>query len=129
MYDSNSIKEDGDEARKAVKRFLVCIFLLVLSVSLCNAACYFTLLEPGAPTPGCVDKNGKLHGFNTQWKSEDCLACSCSEDGMECCDIAFRPVDYDEEKCESIFNKDTCSYKVVEKNNPSIECEFHGVVG
>ncbi|TRZ24027.1 hypothetical protein HGM15179_003079 [Zosterops borbonicus] len=39
------------------------------------------------------------------------------------------PVDYDEEKCESIFNKETCSYKVVEKDDHSKECPVHSWVG
>ncbi|KYO25154.1 beta-microseminoprotein [Alligator mississippiensis] len=110
-----------------MKHFLVCIFPLVLSVSLCNAACFIQSMEPGVP--GCVDDQGKLHAFNTNWKTDNCLDCSCSEHGMDCCDIGGRPAGYDEEKCESIFNKDTCSYTVVEKNNPSKECEVHAWVG
>ncbi|NXL69288.1 MSPJ protein, partial [Leptocoma aspasia] len=77
----------------------------------------------------CLDEEGKVHEFDSSWRTEDCDDCSCSRTGIGCCTSYMRPVDYDEEKCESIFNKETCSYKVVEKDDPSKECPVHSWVG
>ncbi|NWR85562.1 MSMB protein, partial [Furnarius figulus] len=77
----------------------------------------------------CLDSEGKLHEFGSKWRTEDCNDCFSSRDGIRCCTSYVTPVDYDKEKCESIFNKETCSYKVVEKNNHSKECPVHSWVG
>ncbi|XP_074855677.1 beta-microseminoprotein [Carettochelys insculpta] len=37
------------------------------------------------------------------------------------------PTGFDEKKCDLAFNKDSCSYSVVEKDNPSKNCEFTGM--
>ncbi|KAM9232963.1 beta-microseminoprotein-like [Leptosomus discolor] len=39
------------------------------------------------------------------------------------------PVNYDKEKCVRIFMKETCVYKVVEKNDHSKECPVRERVG
>ncbi|NXT84222.1 MSMB protein, partial [Zapornia atra] len=77
----------------------------------------------------CRDSNGELHKFDSQWRDPDCNDCSCSRSGISCCTGYATPVGYDEEKCVSIFNKETCSYKVVEKDNHSKECPVHEWVG
>uniref|UniRef100_A0A674K069 Microseminoprotein beta n=1 Tax=Terrapene triunguis TaxID=2587831 RepID=A0A674K069_9SAUR len=73
--------------------------------------------------------NGVLHEFNSEWKTKDCQSCSCSKETMGCCSLVITPMDYDKEKCESIFYEETCSYKVVEKADPSKLCKVHGAVG
>ncbi|KAM9379736.1 beta-microseminoprotein-like [Phaethornis superciliosus] len=80
-------------------------------------------------TTGCYDSNGKLHKFDFQWRDENCNDCSCSKDGMSCCSSFATPVGYNEEKCVSIFNKETCAYKVVEKDDHSKECPVSNWVG
>ncbi|NWY49715.1 MSMB protein, partial [Chionis minor] len=77
----------------------------------------------------CHDLNGKLHEFDSTWRDAQCNDCSCSRSGMRCCTSFITPSDYDEEKCVSIFNKETCTYKVVEKNDHSKECPVHAWVG
>ncbi|NXP20838.1 MSMB protein, partial [Scytalopus superciliaris] len=77
----------------------------------------------------CLDGEGKLHEFGSQWRTEDCHDCTSSRDGISCCTSYGTPVHYDKEKCESIFNKQTCSYTVVEKNDHSKECPVHSWVG
>uniref|UniRef100_A0A8C3UE13 Beta-microseminoprotein n=1 Tax=Catharus ustulatus TaxID=91951 RepID=A0A8C3UE13_CATUS len=74
-------------------------------------------------------ESGSVHEFDSRWRTEDCNDCSCSKTGIGCCDSYMTPGDYDEEKCESIFNKETCSYKVVEKDDHSKECPVHSWVG
>ncbi|NXO97849.1 MSMB protein, partial [Certhia brachydactyla] len=91
----------------------------------------------------CLDEEGKVHEFDSSWRTEDCMDCSCSRTGIGCCTRRVQsssgvfplllcymtPIDYDKEKCESIFNKETCSYKVVEKADHSKECPVHSWVG
>ncbi|NXD75576.1 MSMB protein, partial [Halcyon senegalensis] len=77
----------------------------------------------------CRDSEGEMHVFGSRWKTQDCLDCSCSRNGMSCCTGFATPVGYDEEKCISILNKETCTYKVVEKNDDSKECPVNGWVG
>lgn len=33
---------------------------------------------------GCVDKDGKLHDFGSEWV-RDCVECSCTKEGLSCC--------------------------------------------
>ncbi|NXF35501.1 MSMB protein, partial [Nyctibius bracteatus] len=77
----------------------------------------------------CRDSNGELHKLDSHWRNADCYDCSCSEDGINCCSSFATPSVYDEEKCESIFNKETCSYTVVEKADHLKECPVHVWVG
>ncbi|NXH75002.1 MSMB protein, partial [Hydrobates tethys] len=77
----------------------------------------------------CRDSNGELHEFDSSWRNADCYDCSCSRSGIDCCSSFATPVDYDKKKCVSIFNKETCTYKVVEKDDHSKECPVHGWVG
>ncbi|KFP18629.1 Beta-microseminoprotein, partial [Egretta garzetta] len=77
----------------------------------------------------CRDLDGELHEFGSRWRNADCYDCSCSETGMDCCSTLAIPVAYDEEKCVKILNKETCSYKVVEKDDHSKECLVTAEVG
>ncbi|KFP83709.1 Beta-microseminoprotein J1, partial [Acanthisitta chloris] len=76
----------------------------------------------------CLDSEGVVHKFDSKWR-KNCDDCSCSKQGIGCCTSYMRPVDYDTEKCVSIFNEETCSYEVVEKNDHSKECPVHSWVG
>ncbi|NXG47445.1 MSPJ protein, partial [Psilopogon haemacephalus] len=77
----------------------------------------------------CLDSKKELHEFGSKWRTDDCLDCYCSKDGIQCCTSYGTPVGYDEEQCVSIFDKETCSYKVVEKNDQSKECPVNQWVG
>ncbi|KFQ74033.1 Beta-microseminoprotein, partial [Phoenicopterus ruber ruber] len=77
----------------------------------------------------CRDSNGELHEFDSHWRNADCYNCFCSRMGIQCCASFVRPADYDKEKCVSIFNRKTCTYKVVEKKDHSKECPAHVWVG
>uniref|UniRef100_A0A8C9EHX3 Beta-microseminoprotein n=1 Tax=Pavo cristatus TaxID=9049 RepID=A0A8C9EHX3_PAVCR len=81
---------------------------------------------PHATFSGSYDMKGEPHEFNSHWKTEDCLECSCSKFGISCC---ATPVNFDEEKCVSIFNNTACAYEVVEKADHSKTCEVHEWVG
>ncbi|NWW63640.1 MSPJ protein, partial [Ifrita kowaldi] len=77
----------------------------------------------------CLDDKGKVHEFDSRWRTDDCNDCACDRSGIRCCTSYVTPVDYDKEKCESIFNQETCSYEVVEKDDHSKECPVHSWVG
>ncbi|XP_032551271.1 beta-microseminoprotein-like [Chiroxiphia lanceolata] len=115
-----------------MKTILPCLLVLAISVPLSDASCFLMACEPGISdgvTVGCLDSEGKLHEFGSQWRTDDCNDCSSSRGGIRCCSSYATPVDYDKENCESIFNKETCSYKVVEKDDHSKECPVHSWVG
>ncbi|NXJ07117.1 MSPA protein, partial [Odontophorus gujanensis] len=75
------------------------------------------------------DMKGEPHEFGSQWKTEDCFECSCLRSGISCCTTYGTPVNFDEEKCVSIFNKTACAYEVVEKADHSKTCEVREWVG
>ncbi|KAM9612042.1 beta-microseminoprotein-like [Morphnus guianensis] len=114
------------------KTILACLLVLAISVPLSNAYCFFQPLKPETSDgehAGCRDSKGELHEFDSHWRTDDCHDCSCSRDGIDCCSSFATPAGYDEEKCVSIFNKETCTYKVVEKDDHSKECPVHNWVG
>uniref|UniRef100_A0A803KBB8 Beta-microseminoprotein n=1 Tax=Xenopus tropicalis TaxID=8364 RepID=A0A803KBB8_XENTR len=78
---------------------------------------------------GCLYKD-ELHELGSEFRTKDCYDCTCSMDGsMRCCQAYGTPVGYDKKKCKAIFNKKTCTYRVVEKKDRSKECEGHAMVG
>nr|XP_014426512.1 beta-microseminoprotein-like isoform X1 [Pelodiscus sinensis] len=103
------------------------LLIVAVSVTLCDAQCWLKNIDSDAK--GCIDKTGVLHPFNSEWRTADCYSCSCTKKSLECCSLVATPTDYDKEKCESIFNQETCSYRVVEKADPSKLCEVYGMVG
>uniref|UniRef100_A0A8C0IU65 Beta-microseminoprotein n=1 Tax=Chelonoidis abingdonii TaxID=106734 RepID=A0A8C0IU65_CHEAB len=78
-------------------------------------------------TISCI-QDGKLYQYGASW-IKNCYRCYCSQEGIGCCSIFFRPVGYDEKKCKLTFHKESCSYSVVQKADPSKLCEVHGFVG
>ncbi|XP_029464759.1 beta-microseminoprotein-like isoform X2 [Rhinatrema bivittatum] len=107
-----------------------------ICISMCDAACYFVEPEVILDSEGfftaiaaCVDDDGTRHSLKTNWK-RDCMVCSCNSAGrMECCTNYATPGEYDKDDCESIFDKDSCSYSVVKKNNPFETCEVASYIG
>ncbi|XP_010010316.1 PREDICTED: beta-microseminoprotein-like [Nestor notabilis] len=114
------------------KTIWACLLVLALSMPLSNAYC---VRQPWKPEKsdgkivGCRDLNGELHELDSQWRTDSCYDCSCSEGAIDCCSSFSTPSDYDKENCVSIFNKETCTYKVVEKDDHSKECPVHAWVG
>uniref|UniRef100_A0A452HG73 Uncharacterized protein n=1 Tax=Gopherus agassizii TaxID=38772 RepID=A0A452HG73_9SAUR len=104
-----------------MKCFLGILLAFGILVTLCDAFCFYVRNDPLESTKGC-SQDGKLHGFGTSWTA-NCNRCHCSQDGIRCCSTYRSPGDYDREKCESIFNKETCSFSVVEKADPSKACK------
>ncbi|XP_074011048.1 beta-microseminoprotein-like [Numenius arquata] len=126
-YSGHTVKSEGFN----VKTTLACLLLLAISATPSNAYCFFERFKPGVSDGvilGCLNSQGEVHKFGS-WKTEDCHNCSCSRRGIHCCSSFASPAGYDKEKCESIFNKETCTYKVVKKNDHSKECPVKGWVG
>ncbi|XP_053892110.1 beta-microseminoprotein-like [Malaclemys terrapin pileata] len=110
-----------------MKCFLGILFAFGILVTLCDAFCFYQRNDPLKSTEGC-SQDEKVHKFGATWTA-NCNRCHCSRNGIRCCSTYHSPAGYDREKCESIFNKDTCSYSVVEKADPSKACEVRGWVG
>ncbi|NXF10288.1 MSMB protein, partial [Smithornis capensis] len=76
---------------------------------------------------GCM-LDGKLYPFGHIERTENCYRCSCSRTALGCCSLFFTPLSYDKENCKVVFNKTSCNYDVVQKNDPSKECSVHSRV-
>uniref|UniRef100_A0A8C0E9I4 Beta-microseminoprotein n=1 Tax=Balaenoptera musculus TaxID=9771 RepID=A0A8C0E9I4_BALMU len=85
-------------------------------------------LEPMPRDSDFMDLNGVIHPLNSKWKTENCEECTCDQGGIYCCNTAAVPVDYDTNKCQIIFNKETCTYTVVEQEDPGKTCAVSGWV-
>ncbi|NWT88005.1 MSMB protein, partial [Lanius ludovicianus] len=70
---------------------------------------------------GCM-LNGKLYPFGHIERTEDCYRCSCSQTEMSCCSLFGFIRSYDRKKCVILFNKKTCKFDVMEKNDRSKHC-------
>ncbi|XP_006902116.1 PREDICTED: beta-microseminoprotein-like [Elephantulus edwardii] len=107
------------------KGFLGTLVVLATFVVSCNAYCYIIPIEKvsGKSTTECKDDNGIMHPMNTAWETEKCERCSCWRDGIQCCSIISTPVGYNSDKCKKIFHQENCSYTVVEKDNPHVNCD------
>ncbi|CAI9576868.1 unnamed protein product [Staurois parvus] len=63
-------------------------------------------------------------------KLKNCYQCWCFLDGsMKCCSTYGTPIGYDEENCEAVFDKASCSYNLIPKYDPTVKCESKGMVG
>ncbi|NXP38848.1 MSMB protein, partial [Leiothrix lutea] len=72
---------------------------------------------------GCM-MNGKLYPLGRIERTEGCHKCFCSKRSMDCCSLYSTPVIYDKENCKVIFNRKSCDYDVVLKDDPSKMCPF-----
>ncbi|XP_019571714.1 beta-microseminoprotein [Rhinolophus sinicus] len=111
-----------------MKAFLESLTVFATLVTLCNTQCY---LMPNTNFPNdvsneCNDANGVTHPLNSRWRTENCEVCFCSQEGIDCCNMAATPVNYDTVKCEKILNKETCTYTVVEREDPEKTCDVSG---
>ncbi|XP_039337465.1 beta-microseminoprotein-like [Mauremys reevesii] len=110
-----------------MKCFLGFLLAIGILVTLCDADCYFLPAGPQKPTTGCIE-DGKLYPYGATW-IKDCYRCNCNQRGIGCCSISARPAGFDEEKCKLTFHKESCSYSLVQKDNPSKSCPFTAMVG
>ncbi|XP_057591809.1 beta-microseminoprotein isoform X2 [Hippopotamus amphibius kiboko] len=103
------------------------LVVLATFVTLCDAQCY-VILNQNPASNECKDLSGVTHPRNSKWNTENCEECTCDEGVTNCCNTAAIPMGYDTDKCQKIFNKETCTYKVVEKEDPEKTCDVSGWV-
>ncbi|CAB1338695.1 unnamed protein product [Coregonus sp. 'balchen'] len=103
-------------------RVVVCVLALVV---VCRAQCFFQGLETKdsktPPPKGCVDKEGKQHVFGSSWV-KDCYDCSCSEEGIGCCNKIPTVVNLPSE-CELVVDRNACSSRVVMRSDKTKDCD------
>ncbi|XP_063291337.1 beta-microseminoprotein-like [Pelobates fuscus] len=95
-------------------------------IAACNAACHFEKLQitrANEIPKGCWD-DGELHPFGTKWESEECEECICTRKGMQCCDHFRIAVGYNPKMCIAYFYKETCSFKVMRKDDHETHCSY-----
>ncbi|XP_040178116.1 uncharacterized protein LOC120910423 [Rana temporaria] len=127
------LKVSDNCVQKQLKmRQLVVVLIGASIVAVCNAVCFRQRpqeMKMGKEHKGCI-YDGKTYKRGAQWKTEDCYQCSCFLDGtMQCCTTYGTPVGYDEENCEAVFDQASCSYSLVPKKDPTVECEIRSMVG
>ncbi|XP_077113267.1 beta-microseminoprotein-like [Ranitomeya variabilis] len=108
-----------------------CLVVLLLYagvfITLSDASCSFALPEAGIE--GCVH-DGKLYESGANWRDDDCSDCFCSKTGEKrCCTNFYKPTKYDHERCTLKFNKETCNYEVISKEDPEKQCMAFESVG
>ncbi|XP_009676180.1 beta-microseminoprotein isoform X2 [Struthio camelus] len=111
-----------------MKGFLAFLLATSIIVALGDAYCFQKINRPGESDEGCI-LDGKLYPFGEISRTENCYRCSCSRDAMRCCTLFHTPVGYNKEKCKVVFNKESCNYDVVQKDDPSKECFVYSRVG
>uniref|UniRef100_A0A3Q1JER7 Beta-microseminoprotein n=1 Tax=Anabas testudineus TaxID=64144 RepID=A0A3Q1JER7_ANATE len=97
----------------------VCLLGLVV---LCHSTCFLQTLkvkDPKNPSKGCVDQDGKQHDFGSEWV-RDCMSCSCTSEGLRCCDMIL-PVRGPEE-CKVVVNRETCTVNLVLRSDKTKDC-------
>uniref|UniRef100_A0A8C3YVI9 Beta-microseminoprotein n=1 Tax=Catagonus wagneri TaxID=51154 RepID=A0A8C3YVI9_9CETA len=110
-----------------MKSLLGTLVVLATFVTLCNSQCYL-IPNKNVALNECQDLDGVSHPLNSVWKTKDCKECTCGQDAISCCNTAAIPVDYDTDKCQKIFNTETCTFTVVEKKDPGKTCAVTGWV-
>nr|XP_021497398.1 beta-microseminoprotein [Meriones unguiculatus] len=73
----------------------------------------------------CVDADGEKHPVDSSWV-KNCNECFCEEKSVHCCSQIRIPVSYDKQKCREEFHKESCTYNVVERDNPVKACPVEG---
>ncbi|XP_069611955.1 beta-microseminoprotein-like isoform X1 [Ranitomeya imitator] len=105
------------------KHFFVIVFAAAICLTVCNAACFMGLPEfQGKPVNGCFFQ-GEVHPFSSNWVTKDCMQCSCGSNGMlSCCTMLGLPMHIEGDECEVLEDKETCTMKIVYKDDHSKEC-------
>ncbi|XP_036402011.1 beta-microseminoprotein-like [Megalops cyprinoides] len=108
-------------------RFLIFITLSALAlVALCHAQCFFKQLEItdiNNPPKGCKDDDGVMRKFGESWV-KDCYKCSCSDEGISCCNMIGGVVVAPPE-CEVVIDNKQCTMKLVMKADKTKECDIN----
>ncbi|XP_063160698.1 beta-microseminoprotein [Candoia aspera] len=106
------------------KHLLIFLLILTLLRNLCDAQCS---VKP-VSRKGCF-QNGKWYRVPAVWKTNNCQRCECKPKELICCSLVFRPINYDKKKCIAIFHRQSCSIRVVKKNDPTESCQVFAGVG
>ncbi|XP_073541779.1 beta-microseminoprotein-like [Phyllobates terribilis] len=106
-----------------MKHLFVIVFGAAICLTVCNAACFMAESEfQGKPVNGCFFQ-GEVHAFSSDWVTKDCLQCQCLSDGMlSCCSKIGLPIFIEGDECEVLDDMETCTMKIVYKNDHSKEC-------
>ncbi|XP_069836608.1 beta-microseminoprotein-like isoform X3 [Dendropsophus ebraccatus] len=93
----------------------------------CSAECFMGETNP-EKGEGCYYRK-RMHPPGSQWRSKNCMDCTCGSDGhFTCCSAYGRPVNYDE-TCKFVFDKKECVYKLIPNEDPTKQCQSFGMVG
>ncbi|XP_063819766.1 beta-microseminoprotein-like [Pseudophryne corroboree] len=89
---------------------------------MCNAQCFMV------PATGCYYK-GRFHVVKSSWNTTDCNTCQCLDNAVvACCSRVAIPTNFDTKNCHLVFDKGSCSYKLISNKDPKIKCEITSAV-
>ncbi|XP_026053503.1 small serum protein 2 isoform X1 [Carassius auratus] len=109
-----------------LQAFLALVLVFCACVSLSDSACSMTLLNAGATY--CVDGyDNSKHPMGSTWTNKQCVRCTCSTNGMKCCDRMGRVTNLSQ-GCTVKYDNNKCTFKVYNPTNPNIKCSY-GAVG
>ncbi|XP_041466636.1 beta-microseminoprotein-like [Lytechinus variegatus] len=79
----------------------------------------------------CKHEGTRYERWDT-WSTDDCYDCTCLGKGYgyKCCQDFWLPMIFDESQCEAVWDKESCSYSVVNRNPAdTTPCEiFAGIL-
>ncbi|CAJ1067847.1 beta-microseminoprotein [Xyrichtys novacula] len=108
----------------SLRVFALLLGLVVLSESACFRKPLAIIEGPGFPVlpTGCEDDDGKTYPFGGTWV-RDCKSCSCSTDGMSCCEMLPSAGAFSfPHHCQLLVDKTACTTKLVLKSDNSRPC-------
>ncbi|XP_078285135.1 beta-microseminoprotein-like [Rhinoraja longicauda] len=115
-------------SRSEMMKLLLSIALLLLGAQLSESAC-FDQQQLTDDRGTCFDTNdGTYHQFGERWLSTNCWECVCARGDYKCCERYFMPIGFSHD-CMVTFDRHSCSFRVISKNDPSVECLIEGAVG
>ncbi|XP_034974746.2 small serum protein 2-like [Zootoca vivipara] len=69
----------------------------------------------------CTDPyDGSKHPLGSKWNTAECMECTCSRSGMECCTRYGGTAEV--EGCKAVVNPKTCKYEFYKLDDPSKPC-------
>ncbi|XP_016898552.1 beta-microseminoprotein-like [Cynoglossus semilaevis] len=101
----------------------LCVLLLCSLLPVANTFCYGKIPQPGVAH--CKDDTDETwHAVGSSWRNSACMDCTCSG----CCSAYSIPRSFPSD-CEKVFDQNACEYRVLKKNDPSVECPIYESVG
>uniref|UniRef100_A0A3P8WCU8 Beta-microseminoprotein-like n=1 Tax=Cynoglossus semilaevis TaxID=244447 RepID=A0A3P8WCU8_CYNSE len=76
--------------------------------------------------PHCKDDTDETwHAVGSSWRNSACMDCTCSGCCSNHCALIYSIPRSFPSDCEKVFDQNACEYRVLKKNDPSVECPIY----